>query len=282
MSLGAPKGSGSALPTATRIPYAPHSVPNSPVLRKVSSRHGRQRDVSRWERGGVLHLRREGHQRTREDGSCGRWAGWGVGRLGLPEREGERRERERVLRVDFPGSHALRAQTSAPPPGAGTEGRTTLPGLPGAGSPTRSSDSRVHPGFPRAPRPTSQFPVPTAPRAARCDLEAADLGRSPCRLSSPQASVPDPSGGVGRGTSPPPPAESSGGTGAGFFPLHQLGGGARAALAPRTEGPASRVPAEPPAETVTRAEPLPGKARETICRQRSWQAAPSWLLRKAE
>lgn len=136
--------------------------------------------------------------------------------------------------------------------------------------------------FPCAPRPTSQFTVPTAPRAARCDLEAADLGRSPCRLSSPQASVPDPSDGVGRGTSPPPPAESSGGTGAVFFPLYQLGDGARAALAPRTEGPASRVPAEPPAETVTREEPLPGKARETICRQRSWQAAPSWVLRKAE
>ena len=37
-----------------------------------------------------------------------------------------------------------------------------------------------------------------------------------------------------------------------------------------------------PAEGVTRERPVPGEAGETVCRQRSWRAAPRWVPREAE
>lgn len=90
--------------------------------------------------------------------------------MGLPERGGERRERERVLRRISQGLTLRRLGPRLRPRGG--DRRSHYPSRPPWGR-----VSNPVPGFPRAPRPTSQFPVPTAPRAARCDLEAADPGR---------------------------------------------------------------------------------------------------------
>lgn len=167
-------------------------------------------------------------------------------------------------RAGFGSSQALQAPTSAPPLGRGQRVAPPHP-HPGvlAGDYTPAPD----------PGPTSQYSDPPAPRAVR---EALIRGGSPAAspLCGPLARTTAlGAGGSRKGGSPLPRRSAVERTW--LSRLSQLRGGAVAALAPPNVG-------APPAEGVTRVGLAPGEAGETVCRQRFWRAAPSWVSREAD
>lgn len=227
LRLGAPEGSGSALPTATRI------LVRTPPSAQLACPVGRL--LAPWPPSGMRRGGKEvgcctctyaGARGPENPGGCVLRA---VDRArrgsSLPERGGDEAGAgeeglERFLRVSSSAGSNL-----APPPGRGQRVAPLLPTSPRRGLRTPAWD----PARPRGPG-THGYPRHPVRLRGCCP------GKVPCCLPSPRAPV---SGLCGLnmqictplrwGRYPAPPPSGAGEpTWCGFFPLRQLGGGARA------------------------------------------------------